>query len=114
MKVSRVRPRHLCLAFAIALISAVSVVALERYPISRVNAAEQLPVLGTKRSYLWGQSTYLFKQGASLAFEAPSKAGWTFDHIEVDLGCGVEGVVGSNVSEIFAIDHGRIQTCTAG
>ena len=114
MKVSRVRPQHLCLAFAITLISAVSVVALGRYSLRRVNAAQQLPVLGTKSSYLWGQSTYLFQQGASLAFEAPSKSGWTFDHIEVDLGCGVEGVVGSNVSEIFAIDHGRIQTCIVG
>ena len=71
-------------------------------------------VTGTKREYLQSQKDYLFKANTSLAFEVPEIANWTFDHIEVDFGCEVGGVTGSNVSKIFTIDNGYIQVCERG
>jgi len=70
--------------------------------------------IGTKFRYLWGQSNYTFVHNTSIVFEAPEITDWTFDHIEVDFGCEVGGVTGSNVSEIFTIDNGYIQECMPG
>ena len=71
-------------------------------------------VIGTKRRYLWYQSGYLFENNTSLVFDAPHVTEWTFNHIEVDFGCEVGGVTGSNVSDIFTIDNGYIQACRPG
>lgn len=78
------------------------------------SSTEDAIVIGTKRTYLWGQSDYLFERDTNLVFEAPQQAGWTFDHMEIDFGCGVEGVRGSNVSSIFTIDNGIIKGCHEG
>lgn len=78
------------------------------------DASENLIAIGTKRRYLWGQSNYLFRHDTNLIFEAPEIPGWTFDHIEVDFGCEVGGVTGSNVSSIFTIDNGYIRECRPG
>lgn len=71
-------------------------------------------VIGTKWRYLTYTDNYIFKSNTNLIFEAPQIAGWIFDHIEVDFGCEVGGVTGSNVSNIFTIDNGRIQECRVG
>lgn len=79
-----------------------------------IAAADNAVVIGSKRKYLWGQGSYLFTHNTSIVFEAPAIAGWTFDHTEIDFGCQVGGVTGSNVSSIFAINHGYILECRVG
>ena len=78
------------------------------------STTEYAIVIGTKRRYLWGQSSYLFEHNTSLVFDAPQVTEWTFDHIEVNFGCEVGGVTGLNVSDIFTIDNGYIQVCEPG
>jgi hypothetical protein len=77
-------------------------------------ATENIIVTGAKNKYLDYRYNYTFVHGTSLVFNAPQETGWTFDYIDVDFGCEVGGVVGSNVSSIFTVDHGRIQVCQRG
>jgi hypothetical protein len=77
-------------------------------------ATSDAVVIGSKQHYLNYQDNYLFESGANLVLEAPEISEWTFDQIEVDFGCEVGGVTGANVSSVFTITNGHIQSCKAG
>jgi len=89
-------------------------VAISVNPSLAIPATNNVVVIGSKQYYLNYQDNYLFESNASLVFEAPEIDGWTFDHIGVDFGCEVGGVTGANVSSIFAVTNGYIQSCKAG
>lgn len=110
---------HACRKIALMLSFSMILSALLIFGVPRTISSattEYAPVIGTKRvlmpeSY---RHDYLFESNTSLVFEASEKAGWTFDHMEIDFGCGVKGVRGSNVSSIFTIDNGAIKGCLEG
>lgn len=109
----RIELRYAVFAILIAIVS-VFAATIVLSPSRSAPTTENAVVVGTKSRYLSSQSNYLFKSGTSLVIEAPQIAEWIFDHIEVDFGCEVGGVTGSNVSSIFTINNGFIQTCRAG
>jgi len=80
-----------------------------------ISLTGSLTVVGTRSEYPWPyRQNYTFLHNTSLVFEAPQIVGWTFDYTQVNFGCNVGGVTGSNVSNIFAIDNGYIQVCQKG
>lgn len=101
---------NVMLAIVVMLISMFSAI----IPMSLQSTSANTIVIGTKTVNLKSQSGYLFKSNTNLTFEATQIAGWTFDHIEVDFGCEVGGVTGSNVTKIFTVDGGYIKNCLQG
>jgi len=77
-------------------------------------STENAVVIGTKWRELSTYYDYIFMHDTSIVFEAPKITDWTLDHIEIDFGCEVGAVTGSNVSDIFTIDNGYIQVCRPG
>lgn len=104
---------YVVLIISMALVSILAT-AIVVSPSQSASTTDNAVVIGAKLVYLSSRNDYIFGSGSSLVFEAPEKAGWTFDHMEIDFGCGVEGVRGSNVTKIFTIDNGYIDRCVEG
>lgn len=102
---------NLILVIASMLISMFAAIVV---PMSWQSSSTNAIVIGTKTIVLRSESGYLFKSNTNLIFEATQKTGWTFDHIEIDFGCEVGGVTGSNVTKIFTVDGGYIISCLQG
>jgi len=83
-------------------------------PSSLQLSSTEAVVVGTRTVGLSPSGSYLFKSNTVLTFEAAPQTGWSFDHIEIDFGCEVGGVTGSNVSKIFHVDGGYIESCLVG
>jgi hypothetical protein len=113
MHVFRSKSKYAVLAISITLVLTF-VLAINVDSSLSAPATSDAIVIDSKQYYLNYQDNYLFESDSSLVFEAPEIAGWTFDHIEVDFGCEVGGVSGANVSSVFAITNGYIQSCSAG
>lgn len=76
---------------------------------------ETAVAVGTKKRYLWSMYGYIFLHNASISVQSSTIADWTFDRIEIDFGsCEAEGITALNVSQILAINGGRIQEWREG
>jgi hypothetical protein len=113
MHVLRTKSTFAVLAISTALVW-IFAMAINVDPSLSVTATSDAVVIGSKQYYLNYQENYLFESGASLVLEAPEISGWTFDHIEVDFGCEVRGVTGANISSVFTVTNGHVQSCKAG
>jgi hypothetical protein len=78
------------------------------------STAQTALVVGNKQKYLWGESNYTFVHNSTITFEAPTLAGWAFDHMDIDFGCEVVQITGSNVTKVFTITNGSIAYCRPG
>lgn len=71
-------------------------------------------VLNTTYNTIQSENDYTFQNGTALEFKATTLHGWQFDYIYVNFGCEVGGVTGANVTEIYSVEDGYIESCELG
>lgn len=106
--------KHVGLIIFITLFSVAAACIPNTFSELSSSTAETALVTGTKQKYLWGESNFTFVHNSSIVFEAPKLAGWAFDHSEMDFGCEVVQITGSNVTKVFTITNGSIAYCRPG
>ena len=76
--------------------------------------SDDIVVLLTTYRSIHYTNDYSFQTGTTLEFEAPALNGWQFDYIYVNFGCEVGGVTEDNVTEVYSIEGGYIESCGLG
>jgi len=76
--------------------------------------SDDIVVLSTTYRSIHYTNDYNFRTGTTLEFEAPALNGWQFDYIYVNFGCEVGGVTEDNVTEVYSIEGGYIESCGLG
>jgi len=76
--------------------------------------SDNIVVLCTTYRNIHYTNDYDFQTGTTMEFDAPPLTGWQFDYINVNFGCEVGGVTGGNVTEVYSIEGGYIESCGLG
>jgi len=100
----------------LALLALITIAQFAIIPVAHSSSltSDDIVVLLTTYRSIHYTNDYSFQTGTTLEFEAPALNGWQFDYIYVNFGCEVGGVTGDNVTEVYSIEGGYIESCSLG